>query len=319
MTSGLHRAIAAAAVLLSLTVTAAQQRFQSAVDVVTVPVAVTTSNRPVAGLTAADFALTDNGVRQTIEAVSVETLPIDVTLLLDASSSVRGALLNRLKAAVTSTATLLTPADRLRLIAVQNVVHEVLPWQPGGRTPDLSGLAASGSTSLYDGLAAALMQRSPPDRRQLIVTYTDGIDTSSVMSPANVTAIASRTDAVVHVVLIIEDLSSLRGNRMASGIVGLGGRISSVSPGLSTADEQQLPPVRHMHDVVTGPTGGQVFPVDQQDPIGRAFSDAIRDFRTSYVLRYTPEGVAADGWHSIAVSVTRAGKFDVRARRGYGG
>ena len=124
---------------------------------------------------------------------------------------------------------------------------------------------------------------------------------------------------MVHVVEIIEDLSSLRGNRLSAGVAGLGNRISSVSPGLSTADEQQLPPVRHMHDVVAGPTGGQVFPVDPQDPVGRAFSDAIRDFRTSYVLRYTPEGVPAEGWHSIAVSVTRAGKYDVRARKGYGG
>lgn len=313
------RALGATIVAASVAGLFAQERFQSGVEVVTVPVAVTNSNRPVPGLTAADFVLTDNGVRQTIEAVSVESLPIDVTLLLDASSSVRGDMLTRLKAAVTSTAELLAPSDRLRLISVQHLVHQVLPWQPGGRAPDLSTLTAAGSTSLYDGLAAAMMRRSPTDRRQLIVAYTDAFDTSSIVSPSTVTTIAGSTDAVVHAVVVIDDLASLRSNRVPTpGVTSLGGR-ASVAAGLSSADEQQLPPARTMHDTVTGPTGGRVFPVDPKDPIGRAFADAIRDFRTSYVLRYTPQGVAPGGWHALGVSIPRSGNYDVRARKGYGG
>jgi hypothetical protein len=53
--------------------------FRAAVDMVSVPVSVSKGGSPVAGLTAADFELFDNGVRQQLDASSLETLPIDVT------------------------------------------------------------------------------------------------------------------------------------------------------------------------------------------------------------------------------------------------
>lgn len=43
---------------------------------------------------------------------------------------------------------------------------------------------------------------------------------------------------------------------------------------------------------------------------------AIEEFRTRYVLRYTPTGVAHDGWHDLSVRV-KGKKYDVRARKGY--
>jgi hypothetical protein len=45
----------------------------------------------------------------------------------------------------------------------------------------------------------------------------------------------------------------------------------------------------------------------------------MEEFRTSYMLRYSPQGVAGAGWHEITVKIARPGKFDVRARRGYEG
>lgn len=303
----------ASAVLLS-----AQQRFQTQTELVIVPVSVTQNGRPATGLTAADFALTDNGVAQQIEAVSVDALPIDVTLVLDASSSVRGLMLERLKLAVADTAALLTPTDRLRLIAVQHIIREVFPWQPGGTAPPLDGLTAGGSTSLYDGLAAAMMRTSAPERRHLIVVYTDGLDTSSMVAPASAQQVATATDAVVHAVIVIEDLKALRSVRVPPSAM-TGRTAASVAGGLSVADEQQLPAVRPLHDAVVAPTGGRVFPIDEEAPVGEAFTAAIRAFRTSYVLRYSPSGVNKPGRHSITVSVTRAGRYEVRARKGYEG
>ena len=318
MTRAKRLATAVAFVCACASVWAAQEqgRFQSGVELVVVPVAVTANGKPVTGLRAEDFTLTDNGVRQTVEAVSLDTLPIDVTLLLDNSSSVRGTMLEHLKRAVTETAALLTPRDRLRLISVQHMIHEVVPWQAGGSTPDLGALTASGSTSLFDGVAAAMMRASPPDRRHLIVVFTDGRDTSSVVEPSAVQQIAASTDTVVHAVVVIEDLSELRSTKMPPlPITSMRG--GSVSAGLSAADEQQLPAVRAIHDAVVGPTGGQVFPVDPQEPLAGAFAAAVRAFRMSYVLRYSPAGVARAGWHTISVSITRAGRFDVRGRKGY--
>ena len=54
------------------------------------------------------------------------------------------------------------------------------------------------------------------------------------------------------------------------------------------------------------------------DPgLSEAFLRAIQDFRSSYVLRYTPEGVAPAEWHEIKVKVLKSGRHTVRARKGY--
>lgn len=198
---------------------------------------------------------------------------------------------------------------------MQHIIREVFPWQPGGTRTPLDGLTAGGSTSLFDGLAAAMMRSSSPDRRHLIVVFTDGLDTSSVVTPATAQQIAGLADAVVHAVVVIEDLRDLRSNRVPVA----GGARASVAAGLTAADEQELPTVRPVHDAVVGPTGGQVFPIAPRDPVGEAFGAAIRAFRTSYVLRYSPTGVPKAGWHNITVSVTRSGRYDIRARKGYGG
>src|SRR5215471_9988846 len=66
--------------------------FRSGAEGVTVQVSVLRSNRPVGGLTDQDFALLDNGVPQTLTTFAQQQFPIDLTLLLDLSSSVDGQL-----------------------------------------------------------------------------------------------------------------------------------------------------------------------------------------------------------------------------------
>lgn len=37
------------------------------------------------------------------------------------------------------------------------------------------------------------------------------------------------------------------------------------------------------------------------------------------MIEYVPHRVSAGGWHDVTVTVLKAGKFTVRARRGYEG
>ena len=49
-----------------------------------------------------------------------------------------------------------------------------------------------------------------------------------------------------------------------------------------------------------------------------AFIRALEEFRSGYVLRYSPTPAPDMGWHQIRVSVTRPGnKYVVRTRSGY--
>jgi VWFA-related protein len=265
--------------------TAQQPVFRSNVAGVSVSVSVRNLGKPVLNLTAADFELTDNGVAQTIAAVTVESHPIDVTLLLDASGSVEGRRIERLKQGVAETAQLLRQEDQLRLIAMQHALLQIFPFQAGGGKPPVENLSARGGTSLFDGLASALMRAADPDRRQLIVAYTDGRDTISITPLDTLREIAGIADAVVHFV------------------VPTGGRVRS--------------PTATLNEMASR-TGGQLFPVGLDAPIADAFAKALSEFRTSYVLRFTPTGVTRGGWHDIAVRV-KTGTYDVRARRGYEG
>jgi VWFA-related protein len=284
--------VVAAVVAAVAAVTASQQQpvFRETIGGVSVSVSVYQGDKSISGLKAADFELLDNGVPQAIGAFSVETQPIDVTLLLDLSRSVVGRRLERLKVGVVEMADLLRKEDRLRLISVQHELRLVFPFQPGGTKPNVDKVTAFGGTALFDGLAAAMMRPSEPDRRQFIVAYSDGIDTISFLDLDAVREIAGATDAVVQILVPI----AFDGRGRPQGSI----------------------PQANLINELAARTGGKLFWVDFAAPVGMAFKQAVTDFRTSYVLRFTPTGVSNEGWHELTVRV-KSGTYDVRARKGY--
>ena len=311
--------VASALLALTVAASATQQVFKSGVDAVIIPVAVRSGNKPVTGLTVADFELRDSGVVQEIRSVEAESIPIDVTLLLDLSSSVDGPMLLRLKTAVADTAALLRSDDRIRLVAISQVLREVFSLRPNGEAMPLDTLAAEGATSLYDGIAATMMRATPPGRRQLIVAFSDGRDSTSIIDEKNLREIARLTDAVVDIVVPV---SGTRGDANVRRLaqrntvdslqtgenVNLGGRGST--------GDGTVPPV--LAELV-GPTSGQVFQLGTDDSISHVFKAMLDDFRASYVLQYVPRGVPAEGWHEVSVAVKKHPKYEIRARKGYKG
>jgi VWFA-related protein len=326
-----HSALTRAAAQLVLAIGAAgaaiggaspQPVFRSGVDGVTVVVTVHRGKEPVAGLTSADFELRDNGVPQQISSISAEKVPLDLTLLLDLSSSVDGPQLQRLKTAVTDTAALLLPDDRIRLVAISQVLREVFSLRPRGASMQLDSLAAEGATSLYDGIAATMMRPSEPGRRQLIVAFTDGRDSTSIIDEQTVKAIARVTDAVVDIVVPVAGAAdgpvgrrlAQRGGGTADTLMGapnvVAGRGGPMDAG------EAIPKV--LTELVA-PTAGQIIPLAPDDSISGVFKAMLDDFRASYVLRYVAQGVEDEGWHEIGVTLKKRGRFDIRARRGYMG
>ena len=301
----------------------AQERvFRSGVDGVTIAVSVRSNNRAVAGLTADDFDLTDNGVRQDLTTIAAEKLPLDLTILLDLSSSVDGPLLQRLKTAVADTAALLRADDRIRLVAVSQVLREVFSLRTRDHAMPLDTLTAEGATALYDGIAATMMRPTELGRRQLIVAFTDGHDSTSIIDEKTAKEIARLTDAVVDIVVPVAAATDSGSRRLSQRngaidslpgaenvvIAGRGGRIRT--------DDQSVPSV--LADLV-GPTSGQVFPLGANDSVSGVFKTMLDEFRASYVLQYVPRGVAGEGWHEVSVTVKTHPKYETRARKGYRG
>ena len=76
-----------------------QPTFRVGVDLVSVDVSVTRNLDPVAGLTIENFEVFDNGVKQKLERIVHEQVPLEAFLVLDMSGSVAGVQLEELKAA----------------------------------------------------------------------------------------------------------------------------------------------------------------------------------------------------------------------------
>jgi len=273
----------ATSVVATVSGTAKAQRpaFQAGVDLVAIHVSVTAGATAVSGLAVEDFHLADRGVPQKIDLVTVESLPIDVSLLLDTSNSVANRL-DRLKTSVRTIVGELRPADRVRLWTFSGALKQVVPLQPPSQALLLDGLRAGGSTAIYDALAQTLMLQVQPGRQHLVVVFTDGVDGASVLAPDHVVDIAKRTDAVLEVSLV-------------------GRRDSEVLRRAAAA------------------TGGRLRRLESADDIGRTFRATFEQYRRAYVLYYTPHGVARDGWHDVVVSVDapKGRQYTVHARLGY--
>ena len=267
-----------------------QPTFRAVVASVAVDVSVYDGKRPVNGLTAADFEVLDNGVRQTVVDASYEIVPIDVTLLLDVSGSVEGRFLQTLVRAASDVGRRLRPADRATLVTFNDRVRELVRDAPADRLiAATAGIRASGNTSFYDALAFSLISERREGRRQMMIALTDGRDTMSVLDQRVVLDAARRSDvAIFFVALALPNMP-------------IGVRTPPLLGQLATL------------------TGGAVQELSGNADLSASFLRAFDDFRASYVVRYTATGVARGGWHEITVNVKRPAKATVRARRGYFG
>lgn len=292
--------VVVALTLLSAAGAAQQPRFSTVTSVVTVSVSVKRGNNAVANLKASDFTLTDSGVPQKVEAVSIESLPIDVTLFLDTSGSTAGKL-DEMKHDVQSVLQLLRSEDRFRLLTIGDTVNEVVAWVPAGTKVPVDIAPVGGISLIRDALMLALAHRPEPGRRHLVVGMTDRRDCGSVVSTRLLYEIAGRSEAVMHLV----DYSGSGG--------GARYRVRTCSPQAAPGSEEALARAAER-------TGGELHGQSRffrASSIARAFREIFNDFRQSYVLRYSPEGVPARGWHPIVVRVPSAGNAAIRARQGY--
>src|SRR5262245_44560971 len=89
---------------------------------VRIDVLVTDDERPVPGLTEADFELTDQDVPQQFEVRRLHDLPVDVIIVLDNSTSLGRDGLDNLMLATDKLITRLNPQDRAALVTFSQVV-----------------------------------------------------------------------------------------------------------------------------------------------------------------------------------------------------
>jgi VWFA-related protein len=289
-----------AAAVLSAAPLAAQTPFRARTEIVSVDVLVRAGNLPVTGLTAADFDLRDNGVVQQVDVERADAVPVDLTLVLDVSGSATS-LIEDFKNEIRLISRLLRPHDQVRLLAFAGTTVQVFGFQPGDAELPLAKLeTGSGGTALDDALTLALAWIPEPKRRHLVAAFTDGAENASLVDRPALVATATRAPGLLHIVL---PRPVSRAYSPSDGVVYLN-RLTQGHNTLVAAAEA---------------TGGSLIISEKSAKILDGFKLVFETFRSGYVLRFTPRGVARDGWHDLAVTMKAPGKFDVRARKGYAG
>jgi VWFA-related protein len=261
---------------------AQQPAFSARVESVRVDVLVLENGRPVRGLGAADFQIADNGVRQQVDLVSFEQIPLNVVLALDMSDSVAGDRLAQLRDASLAVLDGLTKDDQAALVTFSNVVSLGAPLTKDVRAARaaLSDTSGFGETSLVDGVYAAMTVGESDVGRALLLVFSDGLDTASWLTADAVLEAAKRSDVVAY----------------SAAIGAVGG----------------APFLRELSAL----TGGTLYKVESTRDLRATFLAILDEFRHRYLVSYTPRGVAKDGWHRLDVRV-RNRRTTIKARTGY--
>ena len=289
-----HSAIIAVALLGLVTAPALLAQvgvFRSRVELVRVDVAVTRDGRPVTGLGTRDFDLSDNGVRQTVAQVLLEQVPVDLHMVLDTSSSLRGERLTRLQAAARRLLGGLRPGDRA---ALWTFSHRVSARHPLAADLALvsnavTSMEGEGWTALYDAVFDVCLSPPDPERRAAAILLTDGMDTMSWLTPDHALASARRSPIIYYVVF---------------------------EPPATQGGRAPVEKDRFLKSLADD-TGGRVWPVSATADLAEAFGRIVEDITMRYVLVYEPTGVQGDGWHAIDVRLKSGRRGDVTARPGY--
>jgi Ca-activated chloride channel family protein len=281
--------------------------FRAETELVALTVTVTDSRQqPIGNLTAADFVVLDEGVQQPVTFFAVGEVPLDLTLLVDASSSMRDKM-DVAREAVRGLARKLRPDDRVSVVEFRDAVVERQEMTQDRKAVEaaLDQMTAQGGTALYNALYVALTgvkEGTGPDgrvRRQSIVVLSDGEDTSSLVGYEDVLEKARRRGATIYSV-------SLR---------------SPVSLGLARGRPDGLKALTEADYVMRSlarETGGQCFfPVETKE-LKAIYAAISTELGQQYAIGFTPRSGTRDGgWRRLNVRVPSHPEARLRTRSGY--
>jgi VWFA-related protein len=315
---------------------------------VRVPVSVLDKRgQPVLGLDRANFTLAEDGRRQPLTFFSGERRPLRIALVLDVSASMMDKM-KQVSDALGHFINLLEPADE---ILVMTFSADVNVDQDFTSDRDLlervfDRLQPAQGTALFDAVITALQRVSPmPAESKAVVLVTDGVDTASSSSFAELREVARRSEVPVFSIGI--DSDGPRGLlRAPIGIGRPGG-----GPGRRPGPGRRWPPRGWPGGGGDtggwpGSGGGGRFGRYESDFDGRVLLDLADDtggraeilkglerdygrasrlkeavesiaitLRHRYLVGYEPQG-GKEGWRKIRVEVDRP-SVKVQARKGY--
>ncbi|MGB7926036.1 MAG: VWA domain-containing protein [Pyrinomonadaceae bacterium] len=269
-----------------------------------------------------DFRVFEDGREQPLSDLALRQVPVDVVLMVDASSSVANNL-DDFRRAVEGFAEKLAPDDRISLIKFDDRVELLQDWTQSRLQlrRSLRRIVPGMFTRFNDALLlAAREQLTGTSRRRAIIVLTDGIDSGRGYSTLEA-ALRSllQAQATVYVVsntqieraakraeldtLLSASASAVRFNQL---------RIDDLREGLRVLDisEENLAQL-------TDATGGRLYKPTTFHDLDATYAEVADELRHQYALYYTPLEKARDGRFRRTRVATTNPSLKVSARIGY--
>lgn len=280
-----------------------QATFKSGVDLVTVSATVRDNKgRLVKDLTKRDFEVIDRGRKKSISDFRAEDASLSLAILFDVSGSMETA--DRTTAAKFAAYHLLSSLqegrDEAGLFAFDSRLREVAPFTVDTRALKgaLGEVDPFGATSLHDAIAAAAERvATRPTARRAVVVLTDGIDTASRYTPAQVSAKAAAIDVPVYIIAVVLPIDDPGSDRATP-----------------SAKRQAPQSIGTIEDLARW-TGGALYYSSSSASAFQAARAVVDELRHLYLIAFEPG--AEPGWHPIEIRVPQKDNFVVRTRGGY--
>jgi Ca-activated chloride channel family protein len=272
--------------------------FRVGVDVVSLNVTVfDRDQRYVTDLDRSDFRVLEDGVRQDLTFFSRRQQPVALCLLLDSSASMEQHL-PTLQAAATNFVRRLKANDLAQVIDFDSRV-EIRQAFTANQTDlerAIHETVAGGSTSLFNAVYIALRElqkvRAVVEeeiRRQALIVFSDGEDTSSLMSFDELLDASKRSETSIYTIALRGQDTQTKGFREAEFA---------------------------MRQLAQGTGGRAFFPLKIEDLAG-VYGQIADELANQYTLGYASLNARRDGaWRRIAVVVDRP-NLTTRAKQGY--
>jgi Ca-activated chloride channel family protein len=234
------------------------------------------------------FKVMDNGSEaKIIEFGRAFDQPISIALLLDASASMTYAMDDVSRAALGFVRHALKSGDRCAVFAIRDTPRRQQELT-GDRTEVEKALASihpAGRTALYDALETAIRELRDEKNRRAIVVLTDGGDTESVASYADIQKTAREAGIPMYFIAFDSGTAS------------------------SAQDFERL-------RFLATETGGFVAAASQQD-LAAKYGEIERDLRAQFAIKYQVTDYAKHNeWRKIRV-VLNSPKLVARTIGGY--
>ena len=267
--------------------------FRSAVELTTVNATVVDADgRLVTGLPREAFELYEDGSLQTITQFTNERLPVSLGVLLDVSDSMFGRRIADARTAIQQFLSAeLDPSDEFTIVAFNHGQQVLTPWTTDRSTVAglLTPLRPFGSTAIYDALMATLpFAATRHHQRAALLVISDGADTASDATLADLRSALYRSDAFIYALAI--DSPDRRPINAAVSPETLAG--------------------------MTDQSGGRTKVVRGSAELIPALQEIAQELNSQYLIGYSTAHGADARYHSIRVRVP-GHDYRIRARRGY--